>query len=177
VFGLTFNGLWLLLVSHQLSSADVALLVQFLDVYMEAKKAICVQSVIELLLACLTEGVVKTKGKSMLSLFMVWLYQTDAAFTNPDRFQHVCVYIKYALKCAAYKHMKEFKTTDQDQKFVEAHFKYGCASVQLMTNPFLGHTYSYLKHTFTIFAGKPIVRFRSSSTSKDWLEGAPYARN
>jgi hypothetical protein len=107
---------------------------------MEGKKAICVQSVIELLLACLTEGVVKMKGKSMLSLFMVWLYQRDTAFTNPDRFQHVCVYIKYAFKCAAYKHMKEFKTTDQDQKFVEAHFKYGCGSVQLMTNPFLGHT-------------------------------------
>lgn len=96
---------------------------------MEAKKSICVQSVKELLLACLTQGVGKTKGKSMLSVFMVWLYQTDAAFTNPDRFQHACVYIKYAFKCAAFQHMKEFKTTDQDQKFVECHFKYVYARV------------------------------------------------
>lgn len=120
------------LFSHQLCSTDVALLVQFLDVVMEAKKEPCVQSVKELLLSCITQGVGKTKGKSTLSVFMVWLYQTDAAFTNPDRFQHACVHAKYAFKCAAFQHMKEFKTTSQDQKFVEAHFKYVYASVQMM---------------------------------------------
>jgi len=76
-----------------------------------------------LLMRCLSEDAGKCKRQSILYSFMVWAYQTDSTFTNPDRFQHACVHAKYAFKCAAFKHMEAFKHSSDDQKFVERHFR------------------------------------------------------
>ena len=71
----------------------------------------------------LTDRAGMAKQQSMLFSFMVWLYHYDTRYTCPDKFQHVCVYVKYALKCAAFSHMQSFKKAAEDKKFVDDNFR------------------------------------------------------
>ena len=81
------------------------------------------ENVQELLVACLTDDSAIKKKKSLLNCWMTWIYQTQDGFKNPDRFQHACVHVKYAFKCAAFKKMQSFKTAENDQRFAQKYFK------------------------------------------------------
>lgn len=81
------------------------------------------QHVEELLLMALTDRAGRTKQQSMLSSYMIWLYQYNDGYTCPDRFQHACVHVKYALKCTAFRHMQNFKKATEDKTFIEVNFK------------------------------------------------------
>ena len=120
---------------HQCFSADVAILVQLLNSLTSDQVLPTVQNAHDLLIMCLTEQAGQWKRKSKLVSWVVWLYHTDSAFTNPDRFQHACVHAKYAFKCAAFTHMKLFKSAAQDQKFVESHFRFAdCECISRVGN-------------------------------------------
>jgi hypothetical protein len=90
------------------------------------------KNVQELLIACLTDDAARNKKKSSLMGWMIWIYQTQDGFKNPDRFQHACVHVKYAFKCAAFKKMESFKTAEQDRTFAQKYFKDdGCVFQEL----------------------------------------------
>ena len=104
-------------------SSDVALLVHFINELTSSSKMSSSENVQALLVMALTDRAGKTKQQSMLFSFMVWLYQNDTKYTCPDQFQHACVHVKYALKCAAFKHMQLFKKAVEDKKFVDENFR------------------------------------------------------
>lgn len=95
----------------------------FINELTSSSKLPCVTNVESLLLLALTDQAGKSKQQSMLFQYMVWMYQNDLAYTCPDRFQHACVFVKYALKCTAFRRMQHFKKAREDKKFVDAHFR------------------------------------------------------
>jgi hypothetical protein len=108
----------------------VALLVQFLVELTSNQKEPTADHVEELLLACLMDDAVSKKKRSTLRSWLVWIYQTQHGFKDPDRFQHACVHVKYAFKCAAFRKMQSFTTADQDEKFAAKYFKSSNCSFQ-----------------------------------------------
>ena len=95
----------------------------FINELTSSSKLPSVTNVESLLLLALTDQAGKSKQQSMLFQYMVWMYQNDLAYTCPDRFQHACVFVKYALKCTAFRRMQHFKKAREDKKFVDAHFR------------------------------------------------------
>lgn len=94
-----------------------------MDEFTSSGKSHSVENVQALLVMALTDRAGMAKQQSMLFSFMVWVYHYDTRYTCPDKFQHVCVYVKYALKCAAFSHMQSFKKAAEDKKFVDDNFR------------------------------------------------------
>jgi hypothetical protein len=107
-----------------LCSADVALLVYFVNELANAGRKPSVDSVEHLLLKCLMDDAGQAKQRSILFSFMVWIYNKDPKYTNPDRFQHACVHAKYAFKCAAFQRMRLLRRAKEDEAFVVKFFRF-----------------------------------------------------
>jgi hypothetical protein len=125
----------------------VALLVQFLVEFTSVQKEPNAVHVEELLLACLMDDAANKKKRSTLRSWLVWIYQTQHGFKDPDRFQHACVHVKYAFKCAAFRKMQSNATADQDQKFAAKYFKSSICSFQQLEyfKRMARRCYSYVK--------------------------------
>jgi hypothetical protein len=125
----------------------VALLVQFLVEFTSVQKEPTAVHVEELLLACLMDDAANKKKRSALRSWLVWIYQTQHGFKDPDRFQHACVHVKYAFKCAAFRKMQSNATADQDQKFAAKYFKSSICSFQQLEyfKRMARRCYSYVK--------------------------------
>jgi hypothetical protein len=123
-------------------------MVCFANEYTTASSQPSVSCVEQLLLACLTDEATKNKRTSIIFSFMIWLYQTDPRFTDPDRFQHALVRAKYALKCVAIIKLQSFKHTSQDEKFISQYFRFGWSDqVQMMHgSPFAGQQIVHFKN-------------------------------
>jgi hypothetical protein len=75
-------------VIHSLTTArraDIASLVQFIDLSSPSRRIASIENVQKLLLECLTDPSPSQKIQSKLLNWMIWLYQGKTEFTCPDR--------------------------------------------------------------------------------------------
>lgn len=161
-------------------SADVALLVHFVNELTKAKLQPSVENVQLLLLKCLMDDAVQAKQRSILFSFMAWIYNIEEKFANPDRFQHACVHAKYAFKCAAFQRMRAFKHAKEDDAFVTKFFRLVDTCLMLFCNHLwfvvvvsglkkkrffnIGHILFHTKTRVTQLLGSHIVYSRKWNT-------------